>query len=299
MHKHIGLVLFASLLFACGVTCAELRIVAATNDIAAIAQAVGGDRVSIDVVARPDRDPHTVSVRPSTMRMTAKADLFLRVGLDLDLWSEDIVRGSRNRDLRTIDCSQAIQATEIPQGKVDASMGDVHPQGNPHYWLDPINGIAVAHFLAQEFSTSSPQDRELFQANARHFEESIRTKLPTWEIRLAKVAFVEYHRSWVYLAARFDMTIVGQVEPLPGIPPTARHLAELSAVIAQTGARVVVRDQFHNDSPVDFLQRETGIQAVILASMCAEPTAESYLAHFDTITDALGSKSTKKSPGAQ
>ena len=285
--------LFPQLVFLCclligGVVHAELRIVAATNDLAAIAKAVGGALVSVDVVARPDRDPHTVAVRPSTMRKTASAALYLAVGLDLDQWSAEIVSGSRNRDLRVIDCSQAVSAAEVPQGKVDASMGDIHPRGNPHYWLDPENGIAVAQLLAKEFATTQPQDTQTFQNNAVVFAADIQSRLPGWRSRLENVSFVEYHRSWVYLAARFSMHIVGQVEPLPGIPPTAKHLTQLAGTIQQTGAQVVVRDPFHSDSPLEFLQRETGIRSVVLPTMCDEPTADSYLQHFDQIAAALG-----------
>lgn len=279
---------------------AALRVVAAVNDLAAIAQAVGGDLVEIDVVARPDRDPHTVAVRPSTMRKTARADVYLEVGLDLDLWSTDIIRGSRNRDLHRIDCSQGIEPEEVPTGEVDASMGDVHPRGNPHYWLDPLNAVHIAERLAVEFATLDAEHRNDYAANAASFSDTIRQRLPVWSERLTGGMFVEFHRTWIYLAQRFDMRIVGQVEPLPGIPPTARHLAELSDIIRSTGASVVVRDHFHNQSPLEFLERETGIRSVLLPSMCDEPTADSYLRHFDRIAETLGSRArTDGSPPAR
>jgi len=142
--------------------------------------------------------------------------------------------------------------------------------------------------LASEFSRIRPDDSAAFTANAAAFDKAIRERMPAWEARLHGASFVEYHRTWVYLAQRFDLHIVGQVEPLPGIPPTARHLTELCDVIRQTGATVVARDYFHSESPLEFLQRETGIHAVLMPSMCEEATAESYLKHFDRIADALG-----------
>lgn len=293
--KSIALGTVALILFGVSAARADnLRIVSATNDLAAIARAVGGDFVEVEVVARPDRDPHTLEVRPSTMRKTAKANLYLSVGLSLDLWSADIVRGSRNRNLVVVDCSQAITPLEIPVGRVDASMGDVHPQGNPHYWLDPMNGSALARFLAETFSTVDSLRAETYKQNAESFSAAIDARFPEWEKRLRGQSFVEFHRTWVYLAKRFEMTIAGQVEPLPGIPPTGRHLASLSRIITRTGVPVVVREPFHNESPLEFLRRETGVRVAVLWSSCEQPTPESYFAHFDNIVDVLGSTAPPK-----
>jgi ABC-type Zn uptake system ZnuABC Zn-binding protein ZnuA len=265
-----------------------LRIVAATTDLGAIAKAVTGDLGEIDVIARPDRDPHRLEVRPSFMRKTAKADVYLEVGMSLDLWSFDIVRGSRNRDLHVVNCSRAIEPLEVPAGSVDASMGDVHPEGNPHYWLDPLNGALLARFMAEEFGRIDPQNHDVYVRNAEAFAEEIQARLPGWKRRLTGQSFIEYHRSWIYLATRFDMTIIAQVEPLPGIPPTARHLASLAEIIRARKPTRVVRDFYHSDSPLEFLQRETGIHPVVLPSACAEATPQSYLGHFDEIAAALG-----------
>jgi zinc/manganese transport system substrate-binding protein len=267
---------------------AALRVVAATTDLGAIARAVGGEEIRIDVVARPDRDPHTVEVRPSTMRMAATADIYLEVGLSLDLWSKDIVRGSRNRNLMVVDCAEAIEPLEVPSGRVDASMGDVHPEGNPHYWLDPLNAGAVARLLAERFSIVDPEHAQMYRANAERFAGEIERRMPTWEEGLRGRTFIEYHRSWIYLARRFGMTIVAQVEPLPGIPPSARHLAELADTIRRENVSIVVRDFYHSDSPLAFLSRETGVRTAVMSSSCEEPTPESYLALFDHVVEVLG-----------
>jgi zinc/manganese transport system substrate-binding protein len=269
-----------------------LRIVCATTDLGAIARAVAGPEASVEVVARPDRDPHSLEVRPSTMRLVARADTYLAVGLSLDLWSEDIVRGSRNRDLVVIDCSSAVSPLEVPVGKVDASQGDVHPKGNPHYWTDPENGAAVARFLADRLAALRPADAQAFHRNADAFAAEIERRVPGWRERLSGRAFVEYHRSWIYLATRFGMDIAGQVEPLPGIPPGARHLAALAALIRARGVPVVVRDPYHPPDPVRFLARETGASGAVLPTACDEPTPASYFAHFDQVADVLGAPRT-------
>ena len=284
----------AAILFAVGaalvapVQAEPLRVLAATNDLAALAAAVGGEHVEVDVVARSDRDPHAVEVRPDTMRKAARADVYLAVGLSLDLWSADIVRGSRNRNLVVVDCSAAIGPLEVPKGPVDASMGDVHPEGNPHYWLDPLNGEALARFLAERFSERDPAHAADYAAGAARFAATIESKLPAWRERLQGRAFVQYHRTWVYLAERFGMRIAGQVEPLPGIPPTARHLAELATTIRAERIPVVVRDPYHSDSAGEFLARETGVTAIVLPSSCDGPLPSDYIAHFDQIAAALG-----------
>lgn len=290
--KFLMSLLVAGVLFGVGSASADqLRVVAATNDLAAIANAVGKDLIELDVVARPDRDPHAIEVRPSTMRKTSKADIYLAVGLSLDLWSPEVVRGSRNRDLVFVDCSVVISPLEIPAGKVDASMGDVHPEGNPHYWLDPENGILLAHLVAEQFAILDPSNSDAFFMNAGEFEKEIRRRMPLWDAKLRGQVFLEFHQSWVYLAERFDMKIAGQIEPLPGIPPSARHLARLSELIQETNIPIAVRDHFHDESPLEFLERETGIKTVVLPSACQEPIAESYLSHFDEVAEVLGGES--------
>ncbi len=272
-----------------------LRVVAATNDVGAIARAVLGKDARIDVTARADRDPHALEVRPSSMAMAAKADFYLMVGLQLDAWSPEIVRGSRNRHLLTIDCAAPITVLEVPTARVDRSMGDVHPLGNPHWWLDPANGAKVARFLAEKFGAARPSEAEEFRANAESFAAEISRRAPAWKERLAGRTFVEYHRSWIYFARAFDMQILGSVEPLPGIPPSAKHLSALGALIRETRVPVVVRDSYHAADPVEFLVRETGVQAAVLPSACKEPTPEAYLRHFDEAANVLGRASSARS----
>ncbi|MBZ0269240.1 metal ABC transporter substrate-binding protein [bacterium] len=273
-----------------------LKVLAATNDLAGIARAVGGELLEIDVVARPDRDLHTLEVRPSTMRKAAKADIYLEVGLSLDQWSLDIVRGSRNRHLDVVRCSDAITPEEVPQGRIDASMGDVHPEGNPHYWLDPENGVAVARFLAKEFAEADPAHAADYEAGAERFANEVESRMADWDQRLRGAVFVEYHKMWIYLAERFGMEIAGQVEPLPGIPPSAHDLADLAAAIRQRGHLPVVRDVYHDKSLVQFLVREAGARPVVLQASCPEPTSASYLSTFDLAAKLLGRQETGRTP---
>jgi zinc/manganese transport system substrate-binding protein len=270
---------------------APLRILAATNDLGAIARAVAGPEADIKVVARPDRDLHSLEVRPSMMTMAAKADVYLGVGLGLDLWSQGIVQGSRNTKLVVVTCADAVQAIEVPTGKVDASMGDVHPFGNPHYWLDPENAALIARFLAKRLAAMDAGNADTFATNAETFAKQVDDRLPAWQAKLHGLAFIEYHRTWAYAAERFGMQIVDRVEPLPGIPPTAQHLAALSATIREKQVPVVIRDTYHPSDPLEFLQRETGVRTAVLPASCDEPTPVAYFALFDRIVSVLSGAS--------
>src|SRR5688572_937433 len=203
--KNLWALAAAILFHASNSTAAPLRILAATNDLGAIARAVAGPSAEIKVVARPDRDLHSLEVRPSMMTMAAKADLYLALGLSLDLWSEGIVQGSRNTKLRVVNCSEAIKPLEIPTGKVDASMGDVHPYGNPHYWLDPENAALIARDLAKKFEAVDPAHSSMYATNAEAFAKQVEQRVPIWKEKLQGASFVEYHRTWVYAAKRFGM----------------------------------------------------------------------------------------------
>lgn len=265
----------------------DLRILAGTNDLGAIARAVTGPAAEIQIVARPDRDLHSLEVRPSMMTMAAKADIYLGVGLAVDQWSRGIVQGSRNTKLAVITCSDAIQPLEVPAGKVDASLGDVHPYGNPHYWLDPENGALIARFLAKKFASLDATNADVYEANAEKFAADIEKRMPGWKEQMAGLSFIEYHRTWPYAAHRFGMTIVDRIEPLPGIPPTALHLAKLAETIKEKKVPVVIRDVYHDAGPLEFLQRQTGVRTAVLPASCDTPTPEAYFALFDRIAATL------------
>jgi zinc/manganese transport system substrate-binding protein len=190
-----------------------------------------------------------------------------------------------------VNCAEAVTPLEIPSGKVDASMGDVHPYGNPHYWLDPENAVSIARFLAKRFAAIDAGHAARYEENATAFAAQIEKRIPAWKEKLAGLSFVEYHRTWSYAAARFGMTITGRVEPLPGIPPTAHHLADLSATIRETKTPVVIRDVHQSKDPLEFLHRETGVRTAVLPASCDEPTPEAYFALFDRAAAVLRGES--------
>ncbi len=273
---------------------AKIKVVASTNDLASIAASVGGDLIDVSAIARPQSDVHRVEVLPSYMVRVARAELYLKVGLGLDPWADGIIAGSRNRRVTIVDCSRGVDVLEKPTGKISAALGDVHPDGNPHYWLDPRNGGVVAGNVAEALGRIDPAHAAGYRARADTFAKECAAahaqgleaagRLP------AKVALT-YHRSWSYFAHAFGLEIVNTVEPVPGIPPTARHLAELVKVVQSRHVLFLIQEPYFSNDAGKFLARQSGIHVVVAAPSCDGPQAGSYLAHIADILRLLGSAS--------
>lgn len=265
---------------------AKIRIVASVTDLASIASAVGGDQVEVNAVARPNLDPHRVEVLPSYMVRVSRAKLYLKVGLGLDQWADQIIDGSHNPDVTVVDCSAGITPLEVPTGRVDARMGDVHPNGNPHYWLNPVNGGIVAHTIADALSKADPAHAADFEKRADAFAERCASKLEEGKAAVAAMPVREiltYHKSWTYLADAFGFEVASNVEPVPGIPPTARHLQNLVALVKDHHLSILIQEPYFSDDAGDFLEREAGIAVHRISPSCADEKPESYFEHFDEL----------------
>jgi zinc/manganese transport system substrate-binding protein len=271
---------------------AKVRVAASINDLASIASSVGGDRVEVFAIARPTADAHRIEALPSYMVRVSRADVYLKVGLGLDRWADAIIDGSRNSRLRIVDCSQGIEVLEKPSGRVDASMGDVHPDGNPHYWLDPRNGAVLARTIAAALAAVDPghadEYRESAEAFARQAEEAHREDLRLAS-ELPNRALFTYHRSWSYFGNAFGLAILGTVEPVPGIPPTGKHLASLVQIAKSRGVPVLLQEPYFSGEAGRFLARESGVRAVVASPSCDSPRAGSYLEHIRRVLEAVAS----------
>ncbi|HYM81948.1 MAG TPA: metal ABC transporter substrate-binding protein [Candidatus Limnocylindria bacterium] len=292
-----SLVLAAALL-APGVAAAKVRVAASLNDFASIASSVGGDQVEVFAVARPTSDAHRVEALPSYMVRVSRAQLYLKVGLGLDQWADAIIDGSRNSRLTVVDCSRGVRVLEVPTGRVDASMGDVHPSGNPHYWLDPRNGAVVAGNVAEALARVDPAHASEYRERAATFavqaEAARRRGRESAEGLTVKTVFT-YHRSWSYFADAFGLDVAGTVEPVPGIPPTARHLAQLVQIAKSRHVRLLIQEPYFSKDAGRFLGRQAGVQSVVAAPSCDAPAAGSYLAHFSRVLADLA-KQASQSP---
>ncbi len=263
---------------------------ASLPDLASIAAAVGGDRVETFSIARSVSDPHSVEVLPSYMVKVARSTLYLKVGLNLDQWADQILEGARNPKIKVIDCSYGINILEKPSTKVDASMGDIHPEGNPHYWLDPANGLIIAHTIFRALCLVDPEGSAEYKVNLDKFTEELQQKMNVWKSESAALPFrklITYHNSWVYFADAFGFEIAAKIEPVPGIPPTANHLINLMKIIREQKIGIVIQEPYFSDEGANYLRRETGVRVVKLAPSCDNTSATSYLDHFQTILEAL------------
>jgi len=258
----------------------KINIVASTTDLADIAKQVGGKYVSTNSIARGSQDPHYVEVLPSSMIKVKRADMYLMIGMELDQWAEQIIDGSRNRKLKIVDCSENITRLEVPTRKVDASMGDIHPNGNPHYWLDPENGKAIARTIAHNLQEIDPQHSESYELNLNHFLSSIVELTDRWTEKYAVLRgldLIYYHNTWPYFNSYFGLNAVAFIEPKPGIMPTPSHLDHLIQVINAQHITVLAMEPYFSPKAPEFLQKKTGIKIIKLAqSVDARKGTESY-----------------------
>ena len=282
-----------------GQALAKVRVAASLNDLASIASSVGGDQVEVFAIARATADVHRVEALPSYMVKVSRAQIYLKVGLGLDQWADAIIDGSRNPRLKQVDCSRGVRILEVPTGRVDASMGDVHPNGNPHYWLDPRNGGVIARTIADALAQADPSHAGDYRARAEAFAKEAEA---TWAREkemanaLPQKTIFTYHRSWSYFVDAFGLEVAATAEPIPGIPPTARHLAELVATAKSRRVQLLLQEPYFSADAGRFLAREAGVRTVVATPACDATTAGSYLAHFGivlhSITDAVNRKET-------
>jgi ABC-type Zn uptake system ZnuABC Zn-binding protein ZnuA len=252
---------------------ASRKVVTSTTDLADLAKAVGGSRVDVVHISEGYQDPHFVEAKPSFMLRLRDADVFAFVGLDLEVgWMSLLVDGSRNPRIRPgsrgyIDVSRAIPVLDVPAGQIDRSQGDVHPLGNPHYWLDPANARRIARLFAERFAELDHAGADTYEANRRSFEERLSAAERGWAAARAKIRgkpIVAWHTSWRYFASYSGADIVGFMEPKPGVPPSPSHLAGLILTMQRTGAKVIVMEPFYQRKTADFVASKTGARVLVL-----------------------------------
>jgi zinc/manganese transport system substrate-binding protein len=223
------------------------------------------------------------------MAKVSQASIYLKCGLGLDQWSDAIINGSRNNKIEIIDCSNGVAVLEKPT-HVDASMGDVHPFGNPHFWLDPRNGIIAARNIVDALKKVDPANGPLYENNLALFKKDFEGRFAAWQEKMKPLdgrKIITYHSSWSYFADAFGLKIVEHVEPFPGIPPTGNHLAELVDLIKKENVAFILQEPYFSDDAPKFLNRQTGIKVFKCAPSCIDVKPGSYLGHFDEIVNQL------------
>ncbi len=278
----------------------KIRVVATIPDLKSLAEAVGGDLVEVDTLARGTQNAHELEVRPSLMLKLRKADVLIENGLELDRWVDVAVQGANNPKVvrgapGIIDASQGIAVLEVPTIRVDRSMGDVHPTGNPHFSLDPGLAPQATANIAEGFSRIAPEHRATFERNRQQFLARLQEAMTGWTktlepFRGAKV--VVYHPQWVYFLTRFGLVEAGRVEERPGIPPGPEHLVRLIRLMKDEHVRVLVFASWNDEKLAARIAQEAGAEAILLASMVGGVKgADTYLSAIDynvkTLAQAL------------
>ena len=275
----------------------KLNVVTSTTDLAALAQEVGGDRITVDAIARGYQDPHFVEAKPSFLLKLRQADLLISVGLQLEIgWLPPLITQSGNPRVQVgangyLDASQFAEILEIPTGQVTRAMGDVHPLGNPHYWLDPDNGRRVAKGISEKLAELQPSDQAYFQQRFQDFDKRLTAAEKVWDEEMKPFhgrKLVTYHRSWPNFAKHFGLDVVGYVEPRPGIPPTPSHTIELIQMMKRDNVKVIVVEPYFDlKTPNSIAQAVGGKVLVLLPSVGGEKQVTDYFKLFDYDIDLI------------
>ena len=279
------------LLAAAAPAAAQLKVVTTTEDLASLVREVGGEKVTVESFARGYQDPHFVEPKPSFILRLVNADLLVVVGRDLEIgWLPPLLTQSRNARVQPggrgyLDASAGVKILEIPTGQITRAMGDVHPLGNPHYWLDPDNGRIIARAIGARLAELRPGDAAYFDQRYADFDRRLTAAMARWEAAMAPfkgTRIVTYHRSWSNFTQRFGLDVIGYVEPKPGIPPTASHTVTLIGEMKRQTIRVILVEVYFDLRTPEAIARDTGANVLVLPpSVGGVKEATDYIALFD------------------
>jgi zinc/manganese transport system substrate-binding protein len=269
----------------------KLKVVTSTTDMAALTQEVGGDKLSVESIAKGYQDPHFVEAKPSFLLKLRQANLLITVGLQLEIgWLPPLITQSGNARIQVgangyLEASQFAEILEIPTGTITRAMGDVHPLGNPHYWLDPDNGRRVAKGISAKLSELDPNDSGYFQERFQDFDRRLTVAEQKWDSEMRPYhgrKVVTYHNSLPNFAKHFGLDVVGYVEPRPGIPPTPSHTIELIGLMKRENCKIVMVEPYFDLKTPNSIARQTGARVVqYLPSVAGEKDVTDYFKLFD------------------
>jgi zinc/manganese transport system substrate-binding protein len=304
MYRTIALPVTIVLAFAALMTAtpadAKIRVVASLPDLKALTEEVGGNLVDVDGLARGSQNAHDVDVRPSLMVKLRRADLVITNGLELDFWADALIQASNNPELMLggrgrVDASVGVPVLEVPSGRIDRSMGDVHPQGNPHYTADPETAAVVTANIVQGLARIAPEHRMKFEARRQEFLSKLAAAMARWTKTLEPFRgspVVVNHNSWIYFLSRFGLRQVNTVEDRPGIPPSPTHVAQLIRQMKEEKIRVLILEPWGDRKLAERIANEAGAKVVLLAhAVGSVKNVDSYLAllehNVNTVAAAL------------
>jgi ABC-type Zn uptake system ZnuABC Zn-binding protein ZnuA len=267
-----------------------IKVVTTTTDTKSIAEMIGGDKVSVSSIATGYQNPHFVDPKPSYIIGLTKADLFVTIGLDLETgWSPQLLSSSRNNKIQKgsqgyVDASEGISLLQVPSS-LNRAEGDIHIYGNPHYWLDPMNGKVIARNIANGLERVDPSNKSVYEKNLQSFYGKIDTKMKEWQSKMAAFKgskIIAYHNEWVYFETRFGLQVVDFMEPKPGIPPTPSQLVKVIKEIKANNIKVIISSPYFTTSSSDVVAKQTGVKVLTLAtSVGGFDSIKNYFDLFD------------------
>jgi ABC-type Zn uptake system ZnuABC Zn-binding protein ZnuA len=304
-----------------------IRVAATVPELGSLVREVGGDEVSVMVFAKGPEDPHFVEAKPSFVKALSQADLYIQTGMDIEAgWAPALLQNARNGKVLPgapghLDASTVVTPLEVPTGPVDRSMGDVHPSGNPHYLLDPLNGLKVAQLIRDKLSELRLAKRQYFAERYDAFRQRLAralvgdalakkynierlallqeqgrlnsflkqqgddTLLGGWfgaMLPYSGTKVVDEHSLWPYFSRRFGILVIGHMEPLPGVPPTTKHLSELIERMRAENVPLVLTSVFYDPRQARFVSERTGAKVVNMAHQVgAREGTDDYLSMID------------------
>lgn len=272
-----------------------LQVVTTIPDIADISRRIGGNEVELFSIASGREDPHNVPLKPSAIQRLARADLFIQLGLDLEhAYAPALLRESRNQNIQRgkpgfLDLSGGVEPIEVPTS-VDRREGDVHPNGNPHYNLDPVYGQVMARTIAIKLSQLRPEKSALFKQNANELMLLLRDKIKGWRQRIGEkpIKFVSYHPDLLYFSKRFGLQSVGTIQPKPGIEPGPQYIADLAERMKKENVTLILKESFYSNRIPDRLAQLTGAKVVNIPILVnGTPEAGDYISLIETLVNAI------------
>ena len=282
----------------CGLNAGTIKVVTTTTDMKSIAEMIGGNKVSVSSIATGYQNPHFVDPKPSYIISLSNADIFITVGLDLEIgWSPQLLASSRNSKIQKgspgyVDASEGVGLLQVPSSS-NRGEGDIHIYGNPHYWLDPLNGKVIGRNIANGLERIDPANKTFYEANLRDFFSKINTKMVEWQAKMAPLKgskIIAYHNEWVYFEKRFGLEIVDFMEPKPGIPPSPSQLVKVIKEVKANDIKVIISSPYFTTSSSDVVAKQTGVKELTLAtSTGAFPAIKNYFDLFDYDIDQITS----------
>jgi len=274
----------------------KINVVTTTSDLKSITEFIGKDKVDVSSIATGYQNPHFVDPKPSYIIKLSKADMFVTVGLDLETgWSPQLLLSSRNQKIQKgssgyVDASVGVTLLQVPSN-INRGEGDIHIYGNPHYWLDPVNGRQIAKNICEGLEKISPENKAFFEANLEAFNTKIDLKLKEWTIKMSPykgAKIIAYHNEWCYFEQRFGLVIVDFMEPKPGIPPTPTQLVKIISEVKSNAIKLIISSPYFTTSSSDVVSKQTGAKTVTLGtSVGAFDSIKDYFDLFDYNIDKL------------